>query len=277
MSIRTILVPVEPGDHLSPTVRTAVLLGRACDGHIAGIGLGISYMVVGPMGGMVVTTRDIEDQPQIEDLRGAFRKAMAEHRVEPAEVPTGKLAWGWQGDEVITDAELGGVSRIFDVTVAGRPDPDAGAPRLATIENVLFEGGRPVLLAPPTPPAEIGRTILIAWNCSTETARAVSFAMPLLEAAGRVHVLTVEGATVIGPSGAALCTMLKAHGIEAAEKTMEGSVGSAGEAILRYAREQGCDLIVKGAYSHSRLRQMVFGGPTSYLIHKTDLPLFLAT
>lgn len=277
MPVKTILVPVELGEHLTSTLDTALLLGRVCDAHVAGVALGVTYMVVGPMGGMVVATQGIEDQPAAEELQRRFSDFMARHSIEKSDAPKPGLSSSWHIDEVITDVELGSISRIFDFTVIGRPNPGLSAPRVGTVEAVLFEGGRPVIIAPPTAPKEVGKNILLSWNGSTEAARAVSFAMPLLEAAEKVTVFTVEDAVVAGPTGAELCANLKAHGIEAEESSVPGSVSAAGEIIADAARDRDCDLIVKGAYTHSRLRQMVFGGPTSHLIHNTELPLLMAS
>ena len=114
--------------------------------------------------------------------------------------------------------------------------------------------------------------ILIAWNRSTEQARTTAFAMPLLKRAERVTILTVEGATVAGPSGEDLARSLAAHGIAAATITLPAGKGNAGETILRKAGELGCDLIVKGAYTQSRLRQMIFGGTTRHILTNANAP-----
>jgi nucleotide-binding universal stress UspA family protein len=100
--------------------------------------------------------------------------------------------------------------------------------------------------------------------------------MPLLERAERVTILTVEGATVAGPSGEELAHALAAHGIAAATITLPSSKANAGETILRKAAELGCDLIVKGAYTQSRLRQMIFGGTTRHILTHANLPVLMA-
>ncbi|MGI9356780.1 MAG: universal stress protein, partial [Rhizobiaceae bacterium] len=92
-----------------------------------------------------------------------------------------------------------------------------------------------------------------------------------------IVVLTVEGSTVPGPSGAQLCRNLHAHGIDADELTVPMQNMSAGEAILHHSKELSADLIIKGAYTHSRLRQMIFGGATSHLLYNTDLPVLMAS
>jgi len=211
-----------------------------------------------------------------QQLGATFEAAMAAAGVPAADAPGPALGHGWSGNRMVNDAQFAAMSRAFDIAVAGRPKPDDSGPRLSTLEGVLFEGGRPVLVTPPEAPSRIGSSIVISWNCSTESARSVSFAMTLIEKAERVLVLTVEGGTVAGPSGTDLCRGLRAHGVEAQERTVAPGSMSVGQAILHHAGDFGGDLIVKGAYTQSRLRQMVFGGPTSHLLYHADLPVLFA-
>jgi len=147
---------------------------------------------------------------------------------------------------------------------------------MAAVEAALFESGRPILIAPPSPPAHIAENIVIAWNRSTETARVTAFAMPLLHQAKKVTVLTVSGGMAPGPEGAELARCLRMNGIAAEAVNVEPGNRSAGEMMLHTATELGCDLMVKGAYTQSRLRQMIFGGATSHILAKTNLPVFMA-
>jgi nucleotide-binding universal stress UspA family protein len=101
--------------------------------------------------------------------------------------------------------------------------------------------------------------------------------MPLLRRAQRVTVLTVEGATVPGPTGTQLARMLKLNGIPTEATTLRAERGrNAGEVILTRARELGCDLVIKGAYTQSRIRQMIFGGTTRHILAHTNLPVLMA-
>ena len=147
---------------------------------------------------------------------------------------------------------------------------------MATLEAVLFESGRPILIAPPTPPATLVEVIVIAWNGSTETARTVAFAMPVLAQARQVVVLSVEGASVPGPSGEDLVKTLRANRIEAEPLTLAPAGRQSGELFLEHATAIGADLVVKGAYTQSRLRQMIFGGATSHILAHAELPVLMA-
>jgi nucleotide-binding universal stress UspA family protein len=182
----------------------------------------------------------------------------------------------WRTDAPPGDAFLGQYARLFAATIVGRPGTDDAAPRMTTVETALFESGRPILLAPPKPPSSLGETIIIAWNGSTETARAVAFAMPFLRRARRVMVLSAEGGMVPGPSAEEVARSLACEGIEAVHKALPAGRLTPGEVFLEEAATFGCDLLIKGAYTQSRLRQMIFGGPTSHILSHAQIPVLMA-
>ena len=189
---------------------------------------------------------------------------------------TAAPTYGWLDTAPDGDRFVGSYGRVFDVTVLGRPDTGRGRPSMMTIEAGLFETGRPILIAPPTPPQRMGENILIAWNCSTEQAHTVALAMPLLKKAQRVVVLTVKGGSVPGPSGELVCTYLMRHGIKAEALTVDPEGRTTGAAILARAAALGSDLVIKGAYTQSRLRQMIFGGATRHILAHSNLPVLMA-
>ncbi len=188
------------------------------------------------------------------------------------------LSFGWLDEAPDGDAFVGNYGRVFDVIVLGKPGAGRGGrPSMATIEAALFEAGRPVLIAPPLPPQQIGKNILIAWNCSTEQARATASAMPLLQQADRVTVLTVVGGTAVpGPSAEQLIRYLQRNEVSPESLTVELNGRSTGEAILATANSLACDLLIKGAYTQSRLRQMIFGGATRHVLAHATLPVLMA-
>ena len=124
--------------------------------------------------------------------RGLFETFMQEHGV-PFGAPTAALSSKWLEDAPEGDDFVGSHGRLFDVIVLGRPGHTPKGSRIGTLEAALFESGRPVLVAPPSPRPQMGTHALVAWNCSTEQARTIAFAMPILTRASRVVVLTVEG------------------------------------------------------------------------------------
>jgi nucleotide-binding universal stress UspA family protein len=134
------------------------------------------------------------------------------------------------------------------------------------------------LIAPPAAPQSVARHVVIAWNGSTETARAVAFSMPFLQGAERVTVLTVEGALVPGPSGEEVANNLRRHGVSADMSNSMGkrSPAAAGEVMLQEAEKLGADLLVKGGYTQSRFRQMIFGGATNHILNEAQIPVLMA-
>jgi len=211
--------------------------------------------------------------------RGHFQTMTRQKGMATGELETeeqGPLA-GWrelEGRESQVVAEYG---RLFDLIVIGRTKAAATALWQETCEAALFESGRPVLLASSEPPADgVGHEIVIAWNGSTETARTVALAMPLLTAASHVVVLSVEGGMVSGPSGRDMASHLSRHGIAAEATTVRQDGRTTGEAILEESRRLHADLLVKGAYTRSRLRQVIFGGATEHVMRHAPVPVLLA-
>jgi nucleotide-binding universal stress UspA family protein len=186
------------------------------------------------------------------------------------------LSWTWLAEAPSGHDFVGSYGRIFDMIVLARPGDEWQSPSMITLESALFESGRPVLIAPPHAPRTLATNILVAWNCSTEQARTMADAMPFLQQAQRITICTVEGATVAGPSGEQMARSLKMNGIAAEPITLKAGKRNAGEVLLAKADELGCDLIVKGAYTQSRLRQMIFGGTTRHILANARLPVLMA-
>jgi nucleotide-binding universal stress UspA family protein len=276
--MKTILVPTEQNNVMTSTLTTALLLARKFDSYIEGFALrfAITDAVAMDVASTVpLATFERESQEAAKEAHSMFEAFMQQNGVVRSSGSSASLSFGWLEDALEGDYFVGSYGRVFDVTVLGRPSSDPKGPHMSTLEASLFESGRPSLIAPPTPPSTLGDNVLVAWNCSTEQARATAFAMPLLKTAKRVTVLTVEGATVPGPTGEQIARYLQLNGI-AAQAVTERQVKSAGETILTYASANGCDLIVKGAYTQSRIRQMIFGGTTRHILAKANLPVLTA-
>jgi nucleotide-binding universal stress UspA family protein len=268
--MKAILVPSDQGEHVASVLTTAELLGRRFESTLEGVALRpIHVEIVAPDPIVAVTfpPADWNDSDFVAKARRVFDEHFA-----------GKqgLRFRWRAGPSIDDAGLGSLARVFDVTVLGRPTTSGAGPRMTTLEGALFESGRPVLLAPPQPPASLGENIVVSWNQSTEQARVTADALPLLKRAQSVTVLTVEGLAVPGPTGAQCCDWLATHGITAREMTIGNGGRRPGEVLLAEAQKLGADLIIKGAYTQSRLRQMIFGGATSHLLAHSPLPLLMA-
>jgi nucleotide-binding universal stress UspA family protein len=278
--MKTILVPTEHHVSMQPTLDTALLLARKFGSCIEGFALrpGVADLVaMDPDSGLTMVAVKENDAELIRHSEEVFRSFMEQHQVPPrsGDGPTA-LSWTWHKDAPSGHDFVGSYGRVFDMIVLARPGPEWQSPAMITLESALFESGRPVLIAPPSAPRSLGTNVLIAWNCSTEQARTTADAMPFLSQAERITIVTVEGATVAGPSGEEMARALKVNGISAEPITLKARKGGAGEALLNKADELGCDLIVKGAYTQSRLRQMIFGGTTRHILANAKLPVLMA-
>ena len=179
-------------------------------------------------------------------------------------------------EEVARHLDVSERARAFDLTIVGRPTGAGDSPSMSTLEAVLFESGRPMLVAPPEAPEDFGANIAVLWNGSTETARTIAMGMELLRQAERILVLTVEGASVPGPGAAEMAEGLARHGLPVEAAVRQRGRRTAGEAMLAEAADFGADLVFKGGYTSSRLRQMILGGPTSHILAESALPVFMA-
>ena len=279
--MRTILVPVDADGPMEPALDTALLLALRCDSYIEGFTLRPKIRnIIGAdvVGAVLLQATDQQDLERTEiEARHTFLLYMYKHGVPQATATTNVLSFGWLKNELDSVSFLGSHGRVFDVTVMNRLDGNRNESYGQAINSGLFESGRPILIAPPTPPPQIATNVLIPWNCSAEQARATAFAMPLLHKADRITVLTIAGDDEIsGPSAGQFIQYLRRNRISADLKVVEPEGKGTGHTILAVAQSLGCDLLIKGAFTRSRLRQMIFGGATRYVLENATLPVLLA-
>jgi nucleotide-binding universal stress UspA family protein len=278
--MKTLLIPTEDHEWMPAVFETARLIASRFDSYMEGIAVrpaGTDFVAVEPVSSLAIASVEQADAEIAQQARAMFEGFMQAHRV-PRAMGQGPASYSfdWIRSDAEDDAFVGSYGRLFDVTVLGRPGRSPQHPRMAPLEAALFESGHPVLIAPPSAPQVIGQNVLVAWNGSTEQARTTAFALPLLRDAARITVLTVEGGTIPGPTGEEVAHSLRRHGIGAVATTIQPGTHSPGEAILHHAKTLGCDLLVKGAYTQSRLRQIIFGGATRHILANAELPVFMA-
>jgi nucleotide-binding universal stress UspA family protein len=280
--MKSILVPVEEHVFIQSVLETALLLGRALDGYLEGMAITPNMPLYYASDISVGAIRDISfldpeaRRGRAESSRRLFETFVAAQGVPRSETSPSGPSFGWRRGDLEEDDFVGSYGRAFDITVLGRPSDEANHPRPPTVEAALFESGRPVLIVPPTPSGSLGTTVVIAWNRSTETARTVALAMPLLAKAQRIIITAFEDWGVSGPSAQDLSHTLRRTGLPVETRSVPNPHGHAGEAILSEAAALGCDLLVKGAYTQSRLRQMIFGGATSHILAAATVPVLMA-
>ncbi len=279
MAMKTVLVPIQVNGSVEPALETAHAFAARFDAYVEGVVLDVfasDFVAVDVFsGGWVPPASKLSDDA-VRECRDAFENFMQRKSVPRNDGILNHLSFGWSDQKMLLQGAVAEYSRIFDVTVFGALSAEAHPMQQMALETTLFESGRPILIAPSVAPRSIGNQVLVAWNGSTETALTVALAMPILEKAKAVVVLTVEGGMVPGPSGSDLTRHLKANGIAADERTVSPGKRSSGEMILAEAASLGCDLIIKGAYTQSRLRQMIFGGATRHILSAAPIPVFMA-
>jgi nucleotide-binding universal stress UspA family protein len=280
LCMKTILVPTEHNSSMESALDTALLLAQKFGSCIEGFPLRpavADLVAMDPDSGLTMVAVKENDAEMVRQAEDLFRSFMTQHQVP---MQTGEAhsspSFSWLDSAPSGHDFVGSYGRVFDAIVLARPGDEWQSPSMVTLESALFESGRPVLIAPPSSPRSLATNVLVAWNCSTEQARTMADAMPLLRLAQRVTICTVEGSTVAGPSGEQMARSLKLNGITAEPITLKPSKRGAGETLLAKADELGCDLIIKGAYTQSRLRQMIFGGTTRHILANAKLPVLMA-
>lgn len=172
-------------------------------------------------------------------------------------------------------ARLSARARLHDLTILDA-EPLAVAPDRALIEGVLFRSGRPVIVVPPRWTAFRLRRAVVAWDGSAPAARAVNDALPFLRSAGAVTVVCVEEAGKLASAvpGAELAPHLARHGVAVTVDDRPVAADPV-ETLREAAADARADMIVMGAYRHSRMREWFLGGVTQHLLAQSDVPLFM--
>ena len=281
-NLLTVVGDANAGSVLEAAMRAATRF----DGHIVGLhSLTTEYAVVfgGEMGFSISSevdrTLEREGHERRDQARRLFREFMDAHNVPIGPVPpdyAGPRA-SWREEDGRQNAVVGLIGRVFDLILVEQPEKLASIAE-ATLEDALFESGRPVLMVPQRIPPTMGEVIAIAWNGSTETALTVALGMPFLKQAKHICVVAVgpQHMPEPGPEGEELARALEGHGLNVSLRTAVGRQKPQGESFLKEAMAAGADMLFKGAYTQSRIRQMIFGGATRHIIMEAKLPVLMA-
>jgi nucleotide-binding universal stress UspA family protein len=168
-------------------------------------------------------------------------------------------------------------ARSVDLIIAGQTDPDwEQSPLMDFPERLALESGRPTLVIPYVGRyPQIGRNVVIAWKASRESAHAVFDALPILAGAETVDILEIkerrDGGDSLAPD-TTIAASLARHGVKATVRTSVLADIGIGDEILSRIADAGADLLVMGAYGHSRMREIIFGGATRHLMRHMTVP-----
>lgn len=288
MSFKDILVHLDNHRGDERRLRLAVAIAQQSKGHLVGIyGFELPRDPVPSLVSAEVYAENHAFRSSYERERDAAF-AMAE-QTESAFRATAKRAgltadWRMSPDK---PTDLIGLvtaqAHYADLVVLGQADPAHPLfDKLATLpETVMVDCGRPVLIVPAAGGADtVGKRVLIAWNDSREAARAVGDALPLLQAAQAVTVLTIgpvrDFADGDDQAGLNLVQHLARHDIRAEAAHIPSGLGATGDLIVSRAEELGCDLLVMGGYGHSRTRELILGGVTRDVLQHMTLPVLMS-
>jgi nucleotide-binding universal stress UspA family protein len=271
MTYKTILVHLDETQQRSGRLGLAAALAARFDAHLVGLfALGAARIPSYALAEAGPVVREIEDRRRGEAARAAEREFRdAERR------GGGKFEWRISTRDAAAAVRLS--ARYCDLVVLGQAQP-GDALRRAIAEDVILAAGRPVLMVPYAGRfPDTGTRVLVAWNASPEAARAVTDALPLLAAAQSVEVVAFgDGGDHGELPGADLALFLARHGVRATAARQSLAGIDVGSQILSRAADSDADLIVMGAYGHSRLREMALGGATRTLLDAMTVPVLMA-
>lgn len=283
-----ILVPATGAATDGPVFSTALMAARLLPAHMeflhvrTDVQATLTALATADMGGGVgyseiLETLERETASRQKAAELAFRDFCEKEQVPCSAEPAAALPsaeWRMEtGDEPTYLAEHG---RSADMLVIGRAR-NGDDVAMDVLEAALMGTGRPVLIAPPQPRGKLASVVAIAWKDRPESARAVASALPFLQKADRVVILSVAEE---GGADEASCERLRHalswHNAKTATQLLKHGDRLAVDVLLEAAGKAGADMLVMGGYGHSRVREVIFGGFTRSVLSHADLPVLMA-
>ncbi|MDK4718827.1 universal stress protein [Rhizobium sp. CNPSo 3968] len=276
MACKTLLC-VTAARHGDQDLQTAISLSTTMEAHL--VLLVVAFGAMPPYSGYSGETASIWI-----DERG-HETALLNEKIETAKARLTAAGISYEVQEFFCDFPwapdlLGQRAMYADMTIIGAEMAADEDLRAFAIDGVLFHSPTPALIVPKCfSPVWPPRIVMVAWNARVEAAGAVHKALDALKAAERVHVAMVDPVALTGlqgeEPGADIATYLARHGAEVSVDVIASETRSTDEALLRHGVDVGADLIVMGAYGHSRMRERIFGGVTRAMLEHAKLPIFL--
>ena len=282
MPIRKLLVPLTGTAAGEAALATAWLVAQAFQSQLSALHVRVDSRDVAPLAGEGLSGAMIEDMMTATEgessrralaVRALFDRFATVHAM-PLQPGTG----AWAGLETATGREedlVASLARLADLTVVPHPEAGEDLSSSDALHAVLFDSGRPVLIAPMTAPTSVGTRVCLGWNGTAESAAAVLAALPWLQRAQAVRILWSPDYQRRGPAAPALAEYLALHGVPAEQASFRAIDREVGAGLLAAAAEFGADMLAMGAYSHSRIRQLILGGVTKHVLENSRLPVLM--
>ncbi|HSU06666.1 MAG TPA: universal stress protein [Acetobacteraceae bacterium] len=286
MAIRKLLLPLTGTAAGEAALATALMIARVWNAHVMALHVRVDSRDVAPLAGEGLSGAMIEEMMSATERESSERayavRAMFDRFVAQQDIALGDprgLAHGPSASFAsVTGREedlVAQQARLADLTVVPHPEAGEDVSSSDALHAVLFDSGRPVLLSPQVAPSTIGTRICLGWNGTAESASAVAGVLPWLERAEAVRILSADGYQRRGPAAPELAAYLALHGVHAEIMMFKAVNGVVAAGLLGAARDFGCDLLAMGAYSHSRLRQLILGGVTRHVLENAALPVMM--
>lgn len=280
MAYKSIFTVVTSATQVPLAIAGAAKMAVENDGHLDVLALGVDRTQVGysyvGSGAVMMQVALERAEAEARELEDAVKSALA------GEVPELRAA------TEAAVAQLGALSdliaqraRFADLVVLPRPyGKDQGADAEAVIEAALFDGQAPVLVLPEAGLASATpKRVVIAWNQGREALAAVRRALPLLRSAETVDITVIDPPSH-GPErsdpGGMLCQMLVRHGVKAEVSVLAKTLPRVSDVLGRHVKDRNADLLVMGAYGHSRFREAILGGATRNMLEQAEVPVLMA-
>lgn len=286
--IKTLLAPFYGDEKELPALEAAFIIGKRFNAHINC--LHVSPKVTPFFYGDAMAPVDVYEDMNIaigKELKEQAKRAQIwfENTASKYDVsvtnrlqPDQKQATASWHHETDTEADkaIAHAGKLADIIIVSRVITEQHESYRSAIVAALFETGRSVIIMPTGKmPETIGENIAIAWDATPPASHAVAMARPFLTTANKVRIITVNEDGKDGPLAQDLAIYLLVHNIKSDHISVDEGSLSVGTALMEEAKKQGADMIVMGAFSHNRIRQMVMGGATSFMLDHAELPVFM--
>lgn len=282
MSFKTMLVPLDGGNVNRPVLETAVAAARLFEAHLEVLYVRpnpsdmVRYATIGLPDSLrktVIETAKEGVRAQATEVQARLEEFCREKDLTIVAKPPalGKPSVAFREEHGHANEAIIRRGRLADLIFVARPDEASQSAQ--TLETALLETGQPVVIVPPKPQQKFASRITIGWNASAEAARAVSEAMPCLVGAESVTILASKKRAANAED---LADYLGWHGIKPVVDIFDAGSRSVGETLLAESSKLGADLLVIGGYTHTRARQLLFGGVTSHFLQAADIPVLMA-
>jgi nucleotide-binding universal stress UspA family protein len=277
MGLNDIVVYVDGTEAAKERVRFAVALAKQHGAHLIGFAFAPTTLL--PLYGADVGLADMTEV--LESVKAQGAQALDAFKTHAAAEGLSCEARLMQGMSEEFPHDFAYAARHADLTILGQPrDGDPLIGQYALVERCLFASGRPVIIVPALPEKRaLTGTIVAAWDGSAEAARAINDALTFLKPASRVVLLVgvmTEESEERAPQTDDMVAHLKRHGVAAEVVRAKASEGDFGRVLLSSAKKLDADMMVMGAFHHSRWREFILGGVTLTVLEEAAIPLFMA-